>query len=99
MRGIAPKNVKSGDIYRGAIPWLVLQLLMAVIVIFWPELVTGMLDKRAVINPDKVKVELPAFPYAPYAAPDEVQGGPEASVANDAGDKAISRVLREQGSR
>jgi hypothetical protein len=99
LRGIAPKNVKSGDIYRGAIPWLGLQLLMAGIVIFWPGLVTGMLDKHAVINPDKVKIELPAFPYAPYAALDEVQGGPEASVANDAGDRAISRVLREQGSR
>ncbi|MDE2599642.1 MAG: TRAP transporter large permease subunit [Rhodocyclaceae bacterium] len=99
LRGIAPKNVKSGDIYRGAIPWLGLQLLMAGIVIFWPGLVTGMLDKHAVINPDKVKIELPAFPYAPYAAPDEVQGGPEASVANDAGDRAISRVLRGQGSR
>jgi tripartite ATP-independent transporter DctM subunit len=94
LRGIAPKDVKSGDIYRGAIPWLGLQLLMALIVIFWPGLVTGMLDKRAVIDADKVKIELPALPYAPYAAPDEVQGGPEASVENDAEARSISKTLR-----
>ncbi|MDE2599644.1 MAG: hypothetical protein KGL40_08475 [Rhodocyclaceae bacterium] len=54
-----------------------------------------MLDKNAVINPDKVKLELSAFPYAPYAAPDEVQDRPEASVENDAEARAISRKLRE----
>jgi len=45
LRGIAPKSVKTSDIYWGAIPWVVMQLLLVVIVIFWPQSVTYMLDK------------------------------------------------------
>jgi TRAP-type mannitol/chloroaromatic compound transport system permease large subunit len=37
LRGIAPKEVKRSDIYLGAIPWVILQLLLVAIVIFWPE--------------------------------------------------------------
>jgi tripartite ATP-independent transporter DctM subunit len=59
LRGIAPKEVKSSDIYWGAIPWVGLQLLMAAIVILWPELVTTWLDKHKSIDLDKVKIEVP----------------------------------------
>src|SRR5207342_3132092 len=45
LRSIAPKEVKSSSIYWGAIPWVVLQLIMVFIVIFWPGLVTAFLDK------------------------------------------------------
>ncbi len=45
LRGIAPKEVKSSDIYIGAMPWVLLQLLMVTIVIAWPELVTSWLDE------------------------------------------------------
>src|ERR1044071_4992342 len=40
LRGIAPPTVKSRDIYWGAIPWVLLQLILVAIVIFWPESVT-----------------------------------------------------------
>ena len=47
LRGVAPKEVKSSDIYWGALPWLALQLLMVLLVIAFPALVTGLLDKPA----------------------------------------------------
>ena len=40
LRGIAPKEVKSRDIYLGSIPWIGLQLILVAILIFWPESVT-----------------------------------------------------------
>ena len=40
IRGIAPRTVKSSDIYLGAIPWILLQLLVVVVVALWPEAVT-----------------------------------------------------------
>ena len=58
LRGIAPKEVKSSDIYWGAIPWVVLQLIMVAIVIFWPGLVTMGLDKPSNVDPSKVKIEI-----------------------------------------
>ena len=45
LRGVAPKEVKSSDIYWGAIPWVVLQLIMVALVIAFPKQVTMFLDK------------------------------------------------------
>jgi len=52
LRGIAPPSIKSSDIYWGAIPWLVLQLILVGILIAWPELVTFFLDADIVIDPN-----------------------------------------------
>jgi TRAP-type mannitol/chloroaromatic compound transport system permease large subunit len=45
LRGVAPKEVKSSDIYWGALPWVGLQLIMVGLVIAFPALVTTFLDK------------------------------------------------------
>ncbi len=69
LRGIAdtlykekriPKPVLSKDIYLGSIPWVIMQLVLVAIVIFVPETVTAFLDKEAVVDLDKVQIELQA---------------------------------------
>ena len=66
LRGIAdtlwkekriPVPVKSSDIYMGSIPWVFMQLILVVIVIFVPQTVTVFLDKEVKIDLDKVKIE------------------------------------------
>ena len=68
LRGIADtlfkegriaKPIKSSDIYMGAIPWVAMQLILVLIVIFVPQTVTVFLDKPEVIDLDKVKIEVP----------------------------------------
>jgi tripartite ATP-independent transporter DctM subunit len=59
LRGIAPKEVRSADIYWGAIPWVGLQLVLVAIVIFWPESVTYWLDKGTGVDPSTVRIEVP----------------------------------------
>ena len=45
LRGIAPRDTcKTRDIYLGAIPWLVLQLILVGLLIAFPEMVTYFLD-------------------------------------------------------
>ena len=39
LRGVAPPEVKTEDIYRGAIPFILLQLLVLVLIITFPQLV------------------------------------------------------------
>ncbi len=51
--------IKSGDIYMGAIPWVLMQLLLVAIVIFVPQTVTIFLDKAQKFDLDKVKIEMP----------------------------------------
>jgi tripartite ATP-independent transporter DctM subunit len=53
LRGIAPKEVRSSDIYWGALPWVVLQLVMVALVIFFPQQVTAFLDVAPQIDLEK----------------------------------------------
>jgi tripartite ATP-independent transporter DctM subunit len=64
LRGIAPPSVKSSDIYWGAVPWVVLQVILVAIVIFWPGSVTYWIEKNTGINPSDVKIDiqLPEMP-------------------------------------
>ncbi len=61
LRSIAPRTVKTSDIYMGAIPWLGMQLILVAIVIFWPESVTYWLDKTPEVDLNTIKIEVPAF--------------------------------------
>ncbi len=54
------KPIQSRDIYMGAIPWLLMQLVLVGVVIFWPGSVTMFLDKAQNIDLDKVKIEMEA---------------------------------------
>jgi tripartite ATP-independent transporter DctM subunit len=65
LRGIAPPQVKSSDIYLGAIPWVIMQLILVAIVIGWPESVTYWLDGPSNIDPNSVKIEMPVISDAP----------------------------------
>ena len=71
LRGVAPKEVKSSDIYWGALPWVGLQLIMVVVVAAFPALVTTLLDKPAAVvqseefnflNNEQAKPEIPSKP-------------------------------------
>ena len=45
LRGVAPKEVKTSEIYRGALPFIVIQLIGLLLIVLFPELVTGLLDR------------------------------------------------------
>ena len=60
LRGVAPKEVKSADIYWGALPCVILQLVLVALVIAFPRQVTMFLDEPERIDLDKVKIEIPA---------------------------------------
>jgi tripartite ATP-independent transporter DctM subunit len=62
LRGIAPPEVKSSDIYLGSIPWIGLQLILVAILIFFPESVTYFLSSHIVLDADAVNNALDALP-------------------------------------
>ena len=65
LRGVAPKEVKSSDIYWGALPWVGLQAIMVVLVIAFPITVTALLDKPSTIDPNKVRIDIPQVELPP----------------------------------
>jgi len=58
LRGIAPREVRSADIYWGALPWVAMQLILVVIVIFWPGSVTYWICPQRVEDPAAVERKL-----------------------------------------
>jgi tripartite ATP-independent transporter DctM subunit len=63
-----PRKIESRDIYLGSIPWVMLQLLLVVIVIFFPQTVTVFLDKKEVVDLNQIKIEI---------APEDVLQAPQ----------------------
>jgi TRAP-type mannitol/chloroaromatic compound transport system permease large subunit len=44
LRGVAPPTVTTAHIYRGVVPFVMLQLLLMGLVMVWPELATWLPD-------------------------------------------------------
>ena len=42
LRGVAPAAIKTSEIYRGVIPFVIIQLLGLLAIIVFPELVTAL---------------------------------------------------------
>ncbi len=60
LRGIVSRDkVKTRDIYLGAIPWLILQLILVGMLIAFPEMVTYFLDAAKDIDLDKIDIQIP----------------------------------------
>jgi tripartite ATP-independent transporter DctM subunit len=55
LRGIAPPEVKSRDIYLGSIPWIGLQLILVAVLIFWPESVTYWIGEEVLLDDSAVQ--------------------------------------------
>ncbi len=89
LRSVAPKEIKTADIYMGAIPFVILQVLMVIIVVAWPSLVTWNLDKPLGPDADKTEIILQdEFPAGPPNVEDEEAGDvkqdePEAEAESD----------------
>ena len=62
LRGIAPPEVKSRDIYLGSIPWIGLQLILVALIITFPGIVDGMITEDVLLDDAAVSEQLDALP-------------------------------------
>lgn len=91
--------VKSNDIYMGAIPWVLMQIILVVIVIFVPQSVTVFLDKEVVVDIDKVVIEMPASDDAPAAMelkPEDMPGAAPDAAPDGAAEKAATQAEEDE---
>ncbi|HEY1044782.1 MAG TPA: TRAP transporter large permease subunit [Telluria sp.] len=69
LRSVAPKSVRTSDIYWGAIPFVVIQLVMVGLIIAFPDLVT-VEDKIDMKEQIELKIDAPDADYGVPEAPD-----------------------------
>ena len=58
LRGVVPREVKTGDIYRGIVPFVGVQLIALLVVVAYPGVVTWATGKE-VKDTSKVRIEIP----------------------------------------
>jgi tripartite ATP-independent transporter DctM subunit len=91
LRSVAPKSVKTSDIYWGAIPFVAIQVLMVAVVIAFPRLVTSHVTEASTVKgtgAEELQRQLQGIePAAPPA-------GKPAASADEKSDDATSEIER-----
>ena len=81
LRSVAPKEVKTSDIYWGAIPFVCIQVIMVALIIAFPHLVS--VEKKVDMKEQiELKIEAPADYGTPAPADAEKKADDEAPALN-----------------
>jgi TRAP-type mannitol/chloroaromatic compound transport system permease large subunit len=66
LRSVAPRSVRTSDIYWGAVPFVLIQLAMVVLVLGFPQLVG---KAAAPTSSENIEIPVPTGPNADYLLP------------------------------
>ncbi|GAA6143626.1 TRAP transporter large permease subunit [Hydrogenophaga sp. 5NK40-0174] len=97
--------VTTGQIYKGAVAFIVLQLIMVTVILFDPSIVTGGIENKVKLDDAAVLDQLEALPDVdygdaddPFAAPDEPGADLEAPSVESEDDpmKALQDAIQEE---
>jgi tripartite ATP-independent transporter DctM subunit len=96
LRSVAPRSVRTGEIYWGAIPFVVIQVLMIAVVIGFPGLVTGNITHTETVKgsgADELRRQIETPGAQPKAG---APGGPAAPAAPKSEDPGaeLERLLK-----
>jgi TRAP-type mannitol/chloroaromatic compound transport system permease large subunit len=98
LRSVAPASIRTSQIYWGAIPFVVIQVLMVAVVILFPRIVTGNISeapgaiKGSGADELRRQIESPLKAAAPAPGDKPTQAPPK---AEDAGAE-LERLLKGQ---
>lgn len=65
ITGLRMEPVTTGQIYWGAVPFVVIQCIMVALVIIFPQMVMHYKGTASTVDPNKVKIEVPQFDMPP----------------------------------
>jgi TRAP-type mannitol/chloroaromatic compound transport system permease large subunit len=66
LRSVAPKNIRTTDIYWGAVPFVLIQVVMVAIVLAFPQIVG---QAPLAVSEESIEIPMPADPNAGYLLP------------------------------
>jgi TRAP-type mannitol/chloroaromatic compound transport system permease large subunit len=86
--------VTTGQIYWGAVPFVLIQILMVALIIGFPNIVSGGLAKKAKIDTEKIQIEVPVEEGQPGD-----KGGGGINVEQEDAEKALEKELGGGGEK
>ena len=93
LRSVAPKEVKTSDIYWGAIPFVCIQVIMVALIIVYPKIVSV---EKAVDMEEKLELKIDAPVAEPDAAKSDADATPELNFSTDADAKGDAKKPEEK---
>jgi len=103
VTGEAIPAVTTGQIYRGSIAFIVLQLIMVAAIIAFPQLVTGNITEAKKMNEAEVlkQLQVPGFgeesaPAMPAPLPDALPGVPPPPASEDDEQKRLDELFNRK---
>ena len=102
LRSVAPKSVKTTDIYWGAVPFVVIQVLMVGLVIAFPGMMTGGLGEQKKVNIEQIEIVVPVDEGIPNIQFDDkpAESAPEGGgEAEDEAIKALRDAMKDSGEK
>jgi len=73
VTGKRTDGITTGQIYWGAIPFVVIQVIMVMLVIFFPAMVMHYKQGLSTVDPNKVKIEIPQIELPNLDQPPKIQ--------------------------
>src|SRR3954466_10430000 len=96
LRSVAPKSVKTSDIYLGAIPFVCIQVLMVAIIIAFPSLVTSHVTAASTVKGTGAEERQPQTRGADPAPPDGGKAPASPDQKSDDSTSEIERALKQE---
>ena len=94
LRSVAPKQIRTSDIYWGAVPFVAIQLVMVALVAGFPQMVLHYKSEDAAPHGAPLESQIPA-PEAPQRPGElQIEPAPPPDSAPNAGD--VERMLKQQ---
>ncbi|HSC00836.1 MAG TPA: TRAP transporter large permease subunit, partial [Burkholderiaceae bacterium] len=85
--------VTTGQIYWGAVPFVVIQVIMVGLIIAFPNLVSGGLAKKADIDTTNIRIDAPKADYGNGSASVPAGGGAQPAAEDPM--EAVRRALEQ----
>jgi tripartite ATP-independent transporter DctM subunit len=92
LRSVAPKEIRTSDIYWGAVPFLAIQLMMVALIAAFPQMVMHYKETGGMHQKTPLESQIPAPDFAP--TPLDPQPG-QPSRDPDGAAEEIERMLRQ----
>jgi TRAP-type mannitol/chloroaromatic compound transport system permease large subunit len=95
LRSVAPKSVKTMDIYWGAVPFVVIQVIMVALIIAFPGLVTAGLGEQKAVDTEQIEIVVPPEEEQAPIQFDDKPSGDSGEGAQDDAVKALEEAMKQ----